>query len=545
MPPLEARLGISITLVVPLIVLSYLIKKSYLSVTTLSLGFLFIALFVFSLRNAFGLRVFPDGMRLGESVTLALEYKKHGELVFTSSSHSYFIQVPLLIYMIGAISGMPTEWGPLIIAVPALILLTLMGVLLFKLSKKMETNSEHAFLLPLFISSLVVSSVPISASHMVGSIYRELGYALFILLLCYLSLKSPHNRREISIALLLITGFTLGSPLANILAIIFFFFYAYFSKRYTSCICAILPLSYMIYSGFSYILSLSRYTKFVLAGFSDFLKKVISFEIPERISPTVRTQLRSSIDTYMLSVVYIMLLLLSSLTLFFLVLYLTRPKGKSTRTNEQSLTYASSGALLVSLILFTIAYVGGAVKLEVPYSDIRNICMYFVIAILPFILINKNIIAEVNSKKFFMGIFIMLLIISSYGRICEVYPKSVYDPLNVIEDTRINPLSTVYTGKFLITFCKGIIVIDYKTFAQNALLSSPTYNIFFLSNKTLCERFALPGSLLVFNTNGLKYPSIYTSEIDYSNAYKISLSKNILYNSGNIIIAHNPWKMIS
>jgi len=189
----------------------------------------------------------------------------------------------------------------------------------------------------------------------------------------------------------------------------------------------------------------------------------------------------------------------------------------------------------LTLLIVVVTYVGASVKTEVPFSDIRTIVIIFILTLLPFTFTSNKLLTKINAKKTFLILVLALMILSSLRTIYEAYPKSIYDPINVVEDDRVDLRSKYYVGDFLNSFCaKGFVALDYKTY-----LATYTYQLAGNYKAELLSESSLSlNNIVVFDINGLRYGSIYISSEVYAEAYDLILTQNLIYNSGNITIVH-------
>ena len=216
-------------------------------------------------------------------------------------------------------------------------------------------------------------------------------------------------------------------------------------------------------------------------------------------------------------------------------------KNKAYKEHENSFLYLSLDILLLLfLAIIFFAYIGASVMPETTFSDIRTILIDFV-PVLSSLIFTQNMFSEkILRNKFIAYAILFLLVLSPLRALYSAYPKSIYDPINVVEDQRINSVQKYYAGKFIVEFILREkimrIIGDYNPSAEPVAMLQYQFgvNVDLLSNKTLYSRYN--GSLLLFNVNGLTYPSLYIPQNIYENAYKICLDRDKIYSNYAVII---------
>lgn len=467
---------------------------------------------------------FSGGTGFSETTLQAQEYHEIGTIVY-STAHSYFPQTSLVLHTLSEICGLSPTHGIFIIIAIFILFSIAIGIYLVKIIT--QTYTKKTFFMSAIIAFSFMSNTPLLSLN-IG--YRWIGLLMTSLLLCYVFKRGLGNRSDAAIALLLVSGITLGSPVALLLIVPFFLFFSLFERHRTKLVYASIPISYMIHSGYSYTLSLMNYTRFSWEGFVDFFDHIFRWEIPQRITPFGRTTLSIKEDLYITSAAYLSLLLLS----FIVTLILTYDLAKErSARRKDAIAYVICGSMWLALMVVPVTYVGASIKPEASFSDIRTILMILVASLLPFIFMSRKLVARINAHKFFLVFTICLLVLSSFRTIYEAYPKSVHDPINVVEDPRLDPMSIDYVGRFLKSFVIGkTITFDYKTGLRTALyLASEGYETsVFISTLT-------PSEVIVIDTHGLEFDSIYSSSEIYVEAYNLSLTRNVIYNSGGVIVS--------
>ena len=204
-----------------------------------------------------------------------------------------------------------------------------------------------------------------------------------------------------------------------------------------------------------------------------------------------------------------------------------------------------SNAFLVCLSFWVfvaaMTYIGSSIRPETSFSDIRTITIVLMSILLPFSFASKKFISRVKSRRILLCCLIVLIAVASIRTVYEITPKSIEDPIYVVEDSRLGSTNIINVADFLNeNYGTGGIVGDYKTLNRiGGLLPNSNYEKRFLNETTITEPFSrFPNkSILVFNIAGLSYPSIYHSNESYVAAYNFSLSHNQLYDNGIVVIA--------
>jgi hypothetical protein len=478
---------------------------------------------------------FLEGLACSETMMLAELYREAGSLVF-ASPHSFFPQTPILIWFIGVFCGLSSAQASFILIFFQITLTAFVSLYIFKIIN-FNVNGCGSTVLCGLIALLATSS---NMMLSIGLGYRDLGFLILLLLFCYLFHRGHRDERSSVMMLLLALGATLGSPLAALLMVPFFLLFSVFWKERTVCVYALVPLSYMVYAAYSYTLSLKNYATFAWEGFKDFFIAIYTGNFPMRVTPWIRLTVPTKEDIYVASASYFSLLLLS-LTVAVLLTAILMEKGRRPGIKEKEALLSSTCLCLwLMLIIAAATYLGASVKTEVSFSDIRTIVIVFVSTMLSLAFTLKKFIVKVAGNKYLLLTVIVLLLLSFLRLVYETYPKSIFDPVNVVEDDRLSLISVHYVGLHVLKFYRdGEIVIDYKTSIKLwPKLTLKGYERKLLSEKTLITNLSFnPKRIIIFDVNGLKYPSLYTSAEAYKKACNLSLIRNKIYDSGSIVIA--------
>lgn len=155
---------------------------------------------------------------------------------------------------------------------------------------------------------------------------------------------------------------------------------------------------------------------------------------------------------------------------------------------------------------------------------------FWIIAFLSLLLLaSEDLLKRITGNRVLLGFMIFLLLISSLRNVYNAYPKSLFDPINAVEDPRIDPVSVYYIAKFLAySQLTGTIATDYKTGLQ-----IPPSELYF---NNISQTTPILSTSVIFDINGLKWGSLYTHPEAYLEAYSLMLTKNVIYTSGNITV---------
>ena len=529
--PLTARLLLILSLLLPVVlILSYSAKLRSHSwfVPLLVIMFLVVPTLVFVVRNAVRFNIFFEGIEPSESRMLAEQYAEQGTLLW-ETSHSSFFQTPFLIFLLSSLCGLSLVQASLMIIALHIGLIAVVSLYVAGHVRNQIENPRYAFLPYLIAFSLLACS-----NMMYTNIaYRYLGSDLLVLFLFFYYKQDSKGRSKRSlyiVSLALTIGITLGDPTGALLLVILFPLVAIFRRSFSMMGYAIIPATYLLFSAIRYMLILKTYATFAWQGFYDFFQEVIFGRLPTRVLPWGRVIMPTVQDSFLTSAAYLSLLLLSGIVGLVSVLLWTRHKVGRDGTRAAPFFKATTIALIVMLGIGLVTYFGTSTRPEVSFSDIRTIVMIFSSILLLFSLASKTLLKALTSRKTILVILSALLIFTSLRVIYDSYPKSIQDPVNVVEDPRIDLRASYFLGKFFDSYVRGNVISDSKS---RISLSSTSYNIILLSNSSLDAHF---NSLIVFNLNGLRLLSIYVSQEAYQQAYALSLTLDVIYSSGNVTI---------
>jgi hypothetical protein len=507
--------------------------------TTYIVLFGFSVIFLLWRTNSFSANFLQTQIN-SEVFNYAREYIKDGSIIF-DSTHSYFPMLALVTAFLKVVCGIPYS---LIVYVNVgfyLSLVILLAFLVFQLIKSqvagIQKNKKIISLLPVIIAFAVVSFANSSRGNV--------ALVLTFLVTWFIYSKGFKNKSDAIVLMVAIAGITLGSNTTGALFLIPFFFLLPLFKRNlkTKILYGIIPLSYIIFCAYSYSVSLVRYTSFAWDGFVNFINGISVGEAPARVLPWQRSTLSSLSDTYMTSIANIALLLLA-LLIAILSVYTIMKKKDVDHNKDINTFYASALACLwLLLIVATITYIGASTMQETSMSDIRTIAIVFITIPLPFLFGRRLLIEKISSTKLLVGFLILLTIFASFFTVFQIYPKSNDDPINSVEDGRLETVSQYYAGDFITRYVSpGTIVLDYKILIANTP-KLDNYTIELLSNSTFTQNLITSNSIglqnrvISFDTNGLTFGSPYIAPDVYNKAYNLTISQNLVYNDGkNIVI---------
>jgi len=534
--PVTARLSLILFFFAPILIVAYYTLREPERRRTkalIALAFLVVPSLVFITVNITRFSIFLEGIQPSSTRLQAEQYRELGMMKF-SGSHSYFFQTPLIMYAVSDVCGFSSVYASIVVFVLHIILIALVS--LYSARVIMQNNVNHGLS---FIPYLAVFSLFSSYNMMSTNVaYRYLGSNLLLLLLFFYYRRNcgERPRRAFSIIILMLTlGITFGDPTAAVLEIALFSLISILRRNISEAFYALIPLSYMLYAATAYVLMLKTYAIFSWEGFMRFFQQTLLGELPERVIPWQRAIMPTAQDAYVATSAYLSLLLLSAITgLSYVVLWI-RKKTEADGIRRNPLMKANTLALLAMLAVGAITYAGVSTRPEAPISDIRTIVLIFSSVLLLFSFVSRTLLKGLTSKRVISAIVMILLIASSLRVIYNAYPKSAYDPINVVEDPRLDFKATIAIDQFISDFyAEGSIITDYKTRVSEPPSFQPGfYKIGLLGNSTLADP---KSTFIIFNLNGLRYKSTYILPDSYSEAYSLMLTQNIIYSSGNITV---------
>jgi hypothetical protein len=460
-----------------------------------------------------------------ESFVVAQQYIAHG-IITSGSQHSFLFSSPLLISTISNIAAVPFDFNIYITLFLYTAIIAVATVLLFETVRSTLKNIKGFFgiLLPGLISFALLSFA-----------YNErqsISLALLFLLMSFIFKSGLSDAKRAIIVLLFVVAITFGDSTAILLMIPFFFIFVIFKKKPSSIIYGLIPLAYLSFSAYTYILGLQYYTKNSYQGFLIFLNQFFGGSVASsRVMPWNRTNIAISTDVYVTSIAYLAILLTGA-AVFFFGAFLWMKKRYAKRNDQNALFLAALFTLFVALVMASYAYIGGSVTADSTSSDVRTIAIVFVMLVLPYTLVSTALIEKISARKIVVFLFVILIVLASLRTFYEQYPVSQNDPVNVLEDFRVDS-SQIYSSSNFIFYNmnSGSVLCDTKTGTTGFIQVSLRLVTGFFTSEIE------PNSTLVFDINGLKINSLHTSPFAYEEAVNMSLANNQIYSNGAVLIA--------
>ena len=490
--------------------------------------FIIIPIFYYSQLMLYRITPYLEGVALGDIELFAESYGKQNIFVNNGNAHAAFFQTPMLVNFISTVLGVSSAVGSLIVTFVYLIFTSLFGLYFLRMLGK--SNNK-------LLSVVIVGIAFLATSDLIGIFtYRDIAGIIFVFLLCFIYKTGLKTKNDLLVTLFLVIGITVGSPIAALLLGSLFVVFTILSRRVSLITFAVIPLFYLATFSAVYLYSLRFYANQAIGGFSDFLGYLTGGESITRILPWGRISSLSIFDTYMASITTLSLLFLFFLILLIYTYLIAKKSFKESNKSNQGLLLSSYLVGGSAFLIFIIIYIGASVISESSFSDIRTIFLLFLYMLLPVFFFSRSMLKIITSKKILIIIFIIFLLISSLKTVSSIYPKSANDPINIVEDRRLDYRSQYFVGIFLRDYLSsGSIVLDYKTSRPitSYYLASENYQITYPSISSMED------TIIVFNINGLVYESPFTSFETYAYLYNLSLSRNLVYSSGDILILKN------
>lgn len=465
---------------------------------------------------------YMEGVVHSEYFLAAQSYVKNGTMAL-NSTHSFLFQEPMIFSSLINMAGFSINYAAYLFLAVYTIVIAFAATLIFRAATEAFGDRKGV------VGGLLPGIVVFSMISFANSERMEIGIPLMFLLLSYL-LVAGFSRRNVVVILLLVLAITFGSATSVLVMIPFFLLFALLGRRASSSVYSVIPLAYFVFAGYSYLVRLGSYLAFSARGLFDFLQNVILGRLPQRVLPWQRSSVTTLGDTYILSVAYLSVLAVSVLVL--LLGFLAWRKNHFHIGNEKkALSQTALIAALFFVVVAMVAYIGASVEPETTFSDIRTIAIVLGTLLLPFLLVSRKISNKISASLFMSILIIGLLVLASLRTYYGSYPKSMFDPINQVEDIRVDTFSISNAGDFLSRFyTSGTIVFDYKT----GRISSHLFNG--SARSTVFTSAVDQAPLVVFDINGLKYGSLYTSPEAYAEAYNLTLSQNVIYNDAHVLI---------
>ncbi len=506
-----------------LLVVSYYFKQKYL-IGLILIAMPFLAYYIISPD----LPVQINGKSFAQVLSFSELYKREGKIVFTDGSHSYFFQAPYLVYTLSRICNITTENSYKIILHYGLLFMGIVSVYYVYAFKLLKENIPLKAIIPLGAYALIALAFIVDNGGLSGGLsYRLFGTMLVVFSILYFfkedQLTGKQTWKAALVLVLLVSGAALGSPTACIFLALLFGIYSLLTKQLR--VYLVIPLSYLIYAGTSYLISLKIYINNALYGMILFLQSLINLEFEKRVIPVHRITTWIPIDSVVLSISYLSNLLAAAVCMFYLGWALCTFKKE--RNKKVWVTAFILMFLLLAVTVFT--YIGASTLSEDTSSDIRTIVIQFVAILLPPVLMLLPF-NRTRNAKIFLSALCLLLVIGSIKDQFRFYPKSIYDPVNVVEDLRCGSESSYWAAGFLIDKASEdkVIISDYPV-NRAMLRSNSNIKSVFLSRQEKWD-------IIAYNKNGLVLPSLYVKPEVYKNSSEQIKNLNVIYDDGNNIM---------
>lgn len=500
------------------------IKKEYFGKETIYvILFAISALFLFWRTGCF-LPAYIEDILNTERFVLVEEYASSGHIQL-STGHSYFFLHSMVLYFLNQICSLSYAWSFWLALLLELLLIVIIGILIYEFMKKISINDVTLFtrILPVLVPFFFIAFINTN----------RLDHALLLVpLLLYLFFtKGIKHINHYLIGLLFVFGITFGSATGILFVVPFFFIYCLLNKSAKLSVYFLIPLAYLVFCTYSYTRALSSYLRTAWAGFSSFMDSALIGDVPNRVFPWGRGQNMMLFDTSILNAAYLSLFLLSTLLVLVLVFF-NRETKNPTIGDRNSFYRASLIYLMMFILVAGVTYLGFSTLLESSISDVRAIVFVFMMIILPFIFVFKKAVYKIKSKKIISFIIVVLIFVASLQTIYSIYPKSANDPVNTVEDRRLDALSKLSTLDFLkMATPDSLIFLDYKL-SLRAIDLKKEFKVFMLSTSHDINSADIIG----VDFNGLRFGSLYVSPDIYDSVNNLTKINNVAYSSGDILI---------
>jgi hypothetical protein len=493
-------------------------------------GFLVISM-LFVLRRYLLLLPSRIQLVLGAEIFAVAETMGSSGLISFNNPHSYIFQPPLLLNLLRQTTGLPFAEVFYIKLIIQVIIVAFAAMFFYEIIRKKFDRTEKGIAFNLLPPLLAFSLISFAFSER-----GDIGLSLFLLLMCFVFAWDSTDRgfRGMFVVLvLLVVGVTFSSSTAILIMIPFFFAYSVFSRKITWLIFGLIPLSYLSFAGLSYLSRLEDYVFFASQGIGEFFYKFFAGQFSERVLPLSRVVLPMAGDIQVTSIAYVSLLAVAAL-ISVSAFFIWFRRGLFTKYKQNALFSSALLVTVIALVLAFVGYVGASVQAETTSSDIRTIAIVFVTLLLPFLFLSKHFLKGITKHKIILLFIAALLVVASLRTFYEPYPISASDPINLVEDPRIDGFAISGARDFLKSAqLEGSVAFDYKTGIRIAYSLSPDLELMTFTSE-------LPKTdYVVFDVNGLKFGSLHTTEEAYEAARMLALNQSVIYNNGAIIVVHS------
>jgi hypothetical protein len=518
------------------VLLIYVVLASFARNSKIALIALLMTSCMFLLwRFSFIMPPFVERALNSETYVFAEQYGETGHLVF-GSAHSYFFAPYMLLYVLYGVCSISASAGLyvslFVYGVLTALVATLILRVMWRRTERPGNRNRTGSVLAGCVAFSVVSFM-YSARGTIRLAFPQLYGLVVLLAISFVFTRGLKRTSDRIVELLLVVGLTLGSSDGILLLVPFFFLFSILRRR-SAVAYALIPLGYMVYAGYSYLISLAGYWTFAWEGFSKFAAELASSGISGRIFPWERLILTTKEDAFVTSATYISFLLLCLVVAVISTLASVKERegDEGDDVDVRAAFRSSSICLWLMLAVACVTFVGTSIEPETFSSDTRTLAIALPSILVPFAFMSRRFIAKIRAKNLLVALIIMLMIFGSLRTIYEVYPKSVYDPINVVEDERLGLTAVYAAAEHIRSYHTGPgIVADYKVLLALESFAGASQS---LSNSFDGFR---EGSILAFNIEGIEYPSMYYPSQAYVTAYSLAMMNNRVYDNGVVLIS--------
>jgi len=519
-------------------------KKQVSQGTVLTMYFLF-SFFCLTWRSGYFTSEFMENLLNSETTILSREYANQKALIF-NTPHSYFFLNPLIKYYLCSVAGFSVETCIYLSLMLYGLMISLIGILIYQTLRKL-LDSNDSFSLKFLSHIISFMAMSFAYNSRCG---RATDYSLLLVIITlYFIFSHEFKNRGKSVTLLfLILGITFGNTDGILILVPFFMVFSALKKK-TTIMYALIPISYLLFCAYSYTLSLTTYPKSVINGLTEFLNKLLRGEVVQRVVPWRRTSIMISSDIAVCSYAYLFMLIISIVLMVILFFGVIKDSTAYNKDGNLINIFQSTSFmwLLLWFIIATAVYVAASVNPESPSSDIRSIVLVLLSLMLPFLFIPsitriKSLKSSV-AKKTVLAFLIVFMTIASVRAVYEVYPKSINDPILVVEDDGTGLKSIYAISEFVNNYyTNGEIIADYKVLVHvDDYLSPQKYKTRFMNEINIKMLIASNQKIiLVYTLLGMRYPSIYHTPTTYIDAENFTANNNRIYDNGIITIGSCP-----
>jgi hypothetical protein len=419
-------------------------------------------------------------------------------------------------------------------------LIGLIAFLLFKtILRRSHLTSEVSGLSRLFAAAVAFSVVVFAYSDRVPFGYFSPDGVALTLMFTALWLLFDRGLKTWShtvTMLLLVIGMTFsGSDVILILVP----FFVVLSIRHRGSgkegLLSLIPLSYLTLAGALYVIKLMSYVNFAWTGFLTFLQTAFQGQVVETVVPLNRAIALTRQDVILTSLGYLSLMFLSLITVTASTVVVLKRRGSDRQ--DRDLLSSASVCLWIALVIATVGYIGTRSMPQTSSSDTSTTSILFLTMLLPFAFISRSFNSNLTRHKLLCIFVILLIALSSIRPIYEVYPKSIGDPVNILEDIRHTYSVAVNDAWWFVAshYPSGLIIGDYSALNPNVqqMISGPYALI-----GGFARSYSYPkAAVLMLSTGEGAHPSIVHSSEVYQVALSFAGVHDRVYDNGAMFIA--------